>query len=83
MSLVVDLGRNPLVATGLGASFSLFGVITYTNTIMDKKGKNLLSKRSDVQRSASALGHLLSEKFAADSRTLQICGASFTELVYY
>ena len=79
MSPVAYLGSNILEASSLGtASFNLFGVITYTNIVMDQQGKNLLSKRSD-----SALRNLLSENIAKDNRTLKICGASFTELVDY
>ena len=39
MSPVEDLGINILVAASLGASFSLFGVLTYTNIVMDQQGQ--------------------------------------------
>ena len=35
VSPVVDLGINLLAAASLGASFGLFGVLTYKNIVMD------------------------------------------------
>ena len=39
MSPVVDLGINILAAEILGTSFILFGVLTYTNIVMDQQGQ--------------------------------------------